>query len=88
MQMLLLQTNKTRGKEQMKHDELLLLLKEEAKSAVFRMDRNAWLTLSDIVELHKPFTVKDEVLCEGCCQHVYLTDYPCPTIQAIKEQLK
>ena len=43
--------------------------------------------LRAVVELHKPFQIRDEILCEGCCQHTYLTDYPCPTIQARKKEL-
>ena len=41
-----------------------------------------------VIELHRPFTIKDEVLCEACCANVYLTEHPCPTIQAIAEELK
>ena len=71
----------------MTHNDLVALLKETAEAAAFRMDRNAWLILSDVVELHKPFKVQDEVLCAGCCQHTYLTNWPCDTIKAIERQL-
>lgn len=40
-----------------------------------------------VVELHKPFKVREDLLCEECCQHVWLTDYPCSTIQAIEKEL-
>jgi hypothetical protein len=69
----------------MTHDELLILLKEQAKSAIFRMDRNSWLILSDVVELHKPSEIPDWVPVRGLmcwCAHMY----PCPTIQAIEKE--
>ena len=66
----------------MTHDELLTLLKTEATSAAFRMDRNAWLTLCDVVELHKPYQVNDVYLCDA-----EPLAYPCPTIQAIEKEL-
>ena len=71
----------------MTNDELVLLLKETAESAIFRMDRNAWLILCDVVELHKPHPIpdwvptKDKLMC--WCAHVY----PCPTIQVIEKEL-
>jgi hypothetical protein len=62
----------------MNHDELLILLKDYAGAAGLRMDRNSWLILADVVELHKPLKANDLLLCE-CAP---LT-YPCPTIHAI-----
>jgi len=67
----------------MTHDELLTLLKETAEAAIFRMDKNAWLILSDVVQLHKPYKVNDIFLCD-----VEPLTYPCPTIQAIEKELK
>jgi hypothetical protein len=70
----------------MTHDELLALLKDYASKAGLRMDRNCWLILSDVVELHKPKQIPDWVKVEGfmCwCAHMY----PCPTIRAIEKEL-
>ena len=71
----------------MTHDELLALLKDYAESAGLRMDRNAWLLLSDLVKLHRPSAIPDWVPTEEefiCwCAHMY----PCPTIQAIEKGL-
>ena len=72
----------------MTHDKLLikLLVMDANESEQTRLSKTTQ-ALRVIVELHKPFNVKDEVLCEGCCQNVYLTSYPCPTIQTIKKEL-
>lgn len=66
----------------MTHDELLVLLKGEAKSAVFRMDRNAWLILCDVVELHKAGNGR-EAKCVACAMQTM----DCPTIKAIEKEL-
>ena len=48
--------------------------------------------LDAVMELHKP--TKDEwfdigeMICEQCTREEYTQKYPCPTIQAITEQLK
>lgn len=80
----------------MTHEELLVLLQGEAKSAGFRMDRNAWLVLCDVVELHKNhgecgMPASDLVspcpainTCHECGTNVA---WPCPTIQAIEKEL-
>jgi len=72
----------------MTHDELLTLLKDYASKAGLRMDRNCWLILSDVVELHKPDSIGG---CNACEQWTnegpYQIAYPCPTIQAIKKEL-
>ena len=69
----------------MTHDELLISLKVYAASAIFRMDRNAWLILSDVVELHKPFLFEDapDVYYLACvCQTPVVGEkYPCETIE-------
>ena len=72
---------------QIPYDKLLGVLKEEAESAGFRMDRNAWFTLSDIVELHE---IKSNCSCGcGCCQFCsYCKEaYPCKTITIIIKEL-
>lgn len=82
----------------MTHDELMVGLDlveytetEAYKRAGFYYDRDdvdaLTAALRAVVELHKPFNVGDEVLCESCCAHVYLTDWPCETIQAIEKEL-
>lgn len=76
----------------MTHEELLTLLKGEAESAAFRMDKNAWLTVRDIVELHKPFQFEnapDEygLVCIHCQLGVVGDTYPCETIQVIEKEL-
>ena len=72
----------------MTHDKLLTLLKDYASKAGLRMDRNCWLILSDVVELHKPDSIGS---CNACEQWTnegpYQIAYPCPTIQAIKKEL-
>jgi len=72
----------------MTHDELLARLLVTDKTNM-TLEVIKWQSaLYAVVGLHKPFMVKDEVLCDGCCQDVYLTEYPCPTIQAITDNLK
>lgn len=71
----------------MTHDELLGNL----NSPNFQNSRTletAYLALRAIVQLHKPFKVADEILCAACCEHVYLTGWPCLTIKAIEKQLQ
>ena len=68
----------------MTHDELLALLKGYAESAGLRMDRNAWLTLSDVVELHRPAGR----YCFSCIgENAKCILYPCPTIEVIEKEL-
>jgi len=62
----------------MTHDELLTKIKSfTCCSGV------AEVALLAVVELHKPFKVKDILLCE--CEPLA---YPCETIQAIEKELK
>ena len=67
------------------HNELLALLKDYASKAGLRMDRNCWLILSDVVELHKPdekgkYCIYDSPEWEP-------VEYPCHTIKAIEKEL-
>ena len=84
----------------MTHDKLLTLLKDYASKAGLRMDRNCWLILSDVVELHKPKYWQNPNVPEwngANCTHCleergdYMSpieaSYPCPTIQAIEKEL-
>lgn len=64
----------------MTHDELLARLWEKRNSLCDNLDVH--FALSAVVELHKPFKVKDILLCE--CEPLA---YPCPTIQAIEKDL-
>jgi hypothetical protein len=62
----------------MTHDELLALLKPMTNDdAIFMKD-----ALRAVVELHKRVETRNKVLCEDC-----VSDYPCPTIQAIEKEL-
>ena len=65
----------------MTHDELIVLLKDYADSAVLIMDRNPWLILCDVVELHTAGN-GESARCESCW-----LGFPCPTIQAIEKEL-
>jgi len=77
----------------MSHNDLLILLKDYATSAGLRMDRNAWLILADIVELHEPVIITAGLpvcsICRGpAMQHGMERDleiYPCKTMQTIRE---
>ena len=79
----------------MTHDELLAKL---SSSQVFgkQFGAKAYLALRAVVELHKPIisTAFPEFLgicltCSPPSLNFYeATRYPCPTIQAIEEQLK
>ena len=71
----------------MNYSELLILLKDYANSAGLRMDRNAWLILADIVELHKPYKTEENIeFCSLCANYPNET-YPCETIHAIRKEL-
>jgi hypothetical protein len=68
----------------MTHDELLAIV-----------NVNALVNpkpLRAVVKLHKP--IKDEwfnvgeIICEECTHEEYTQLYPCPTIQAIEEELQ
>ena len=64
----------------MTHDELLA--KIEASD-----DNLNFYALRAVVELHNPIK-GHEHLCGGCWFGDGMMAYPCPTIQAIQEQLK
>ena len=68
-------------------DNELLFIVNSKQYMNSRTPETPYFALRAVLELHKPFTVKDEILCKGCCQNVYLTEYPCPTIQAIEKEL-
>ena len=61
-------------------------------------DNQPWLALRAVVELHKPvqgrsdISTYDYVGCDACVEWSHDGNmnlkYPCPTIQAIEEQLK
>jgi hypothetical protein len=69
----------------MTHDELLAKMDYEVKAAEFEdacgdgNDPRVARALRAVVELHKPDY--------GMCMTCEMTDYPCPTIQAIKKEL-
>ena len=85
--MVLLSSTIREGVE-MTHDELLARIDEEGEFLVQHFDSKPIVhsALRAVVELHKPITFPGEkgFFCDKC-----LPDrYPCPTIQAITEQLK
>jgi hypothetical protein len=72
----------------MTHEELVELLQNYASASGLRMDRNSWLILCDVVELHKPMTQADGfVICESCSNSEFFAYKDCPTIQAIVKEL-
>ena len=71
----------------MTHADLITLLKNYAENAAFRMDRNSWLILNDVVELHKPEGLSTDPKCYEC-QGLDAVDWPCATIQAIEKELE
>ena len=60
----------------------------------FYEENQAWITLRAVVELHKPQGNFGDTYIDGKPTHPYCPEcidpdvYPCPTIQAIQEQLK
>jgi hypothetical protein len=78
----------------MTHDELLDRIAQEGLKPYGNvMNTNLTLALRAVVELHKPaFTIVDGVKgvewCYQCADQRGYAKYPCPTIQAIEEQLK
>lgn len=76
----------------MTHEELLAEIIGEGDGEIVKSTRrwNNTKALRSVVELHKPIQDK-KLWCEGCRvedDDWYSTEYPCPTIQAIQEQLK
>jgi len=72
----------------MRHLELLDILKGYAGLAGLRLDRNCWLTLIDVVELHEPQIItlpngEWGANCKQCEGHYY----PCKTISEVKNGL-
>ena len=74
----------------MKHDELLAKIDDEAM-----LGNKEWKALRAVLELHKPdgnsncAYCNKRFACKKCGSRLesYIS-YPCPTIQAIEEQLK
>ena len=77
--------------QRLKHDELLEALNEELKRAEWegQCHNSGWeegvMALIAVVELHKP----DDYCCPVCgpTLDVCGVEYPCPTIQAITQEL-
>ena len=82
----------------MTHDELLAKIDSWiAIPETIEGDRKTWKALRAVVELHKPIEEEGKLWCkhEACYSHIEFLErtdcecaYPCPTIQAIQEQLK
>ena len=81
----------------MTHDELLATLNSPNFMAS-RTPETPYFALRAVVELHKPFETTPPweyvkyMACDACeswtNDGAYYLPYPCPTIQAIKEQIK
>lgn len=81
----------------MTHDELLAKIESFNKITTEGMERRA---IRAVVELHKPReevtgindrgdVLSSQTICNFCTGlGAFSTKYPCPTIQAIEEQLK
>ena len=81
----------------MTHDELLKTINKEIKSYDGHLEVcKEWVALRAVVKLHKPIQPKDLpndlgicLTCTPLALNFYeAIRYPCPTIQAIEEQLK
>ena len=66
----------------MTHDELIVEINRRLDVALYNGDAQSIHALRAVVELHKMVETINKVLCEDC-----VTDYPCPTIQAIEKEL-
>jgi hypothetical protein len=66
----------------MTHDELKVLIEEKFNNQSPLHDAQIVNSLYRVVELHKMVETINKVLCEDC-----VTDYPCPTIQAIEKEI-
>jgi hypothetical protein len=72
----------------MTHDELLIEINRRLDVAYYNGDPQSMRALRAVVELHKPHD-KYEGVCGGCWEEESgFSDYPCPTIQAIEEELR
>jgi len=79
------------GRYRVTHDELLSI----CDNYTFKDSGEPVRALRAVVELHKPSEDSDEfknIGCEACgfnSEYMqYIQKYPCPTIQAIEEELK
>ena len=72
----------------MTHDELLARMSKLSKETAYEPCFEFEDALRAVVELHKPTPLDERGdVCLTCCPDL-LTLYPCPTIQAIKKELK
>lgn len=70
----------------MTHDELLAICDNYS----FKDSAEPVKALRAVVELHKPVTDYYDcynLMCKACSVEELVTDYPCPTIQAIEKEL-
>ena len=71
----------------MTHDELLAICDNYS----FKDSAEPVKALRAVVELHKPLNSLwyKQIICESCQEgNDYPITYPCPTIEAIEEQIK
>ena len=74
----------------MTHDELLAKI-NAAGAYALQADSYGWIALRAVVELHKPtwYTGQDNSkFCDACSSLTWQVVLPCPTIQAIEEELQ
>ena len=79
------------GNTEMTHDELLAKIDEEGEFLVQYFDSKPIVhsAIRAVVELHKPDSTGGCNACEQWTNEgAYQLPYPCPTIQAITEELK
>ena len=77
----------------MTHDELLWAINSVVENGTCEIvgHYSSAKALRAVVELHKPLNSLwyKQIICESCQEgNDYPITYPCPTIQAIEEQLK
>ena len=76
----------------MTHDELITELNRRLEIALYNGDPQAIHALKAVVELHKPFTEREDglIICNVACNDEggYFEPYPCPTIKAIELNLQ
>lgn len=75
----------------MTHDELKVLIEEKFNNQSPLHDAQIVNALYRVVELHKPFTGREDglIICNVACNDEggYFEIYPCSTIEAIEKEL-
>lgn len=73
----------------MTHKELLAKI-DKGGARAFQVDSYSWKALRAVVELHSPRSSGPFEFCFACngWDEEDGTEYPCPTIEAIQEELR